>query len=100
MAPFAPFTTEDIWQQLGKLSSVHHANYPVHNPEYIKEDEIEYPIQINGKVRAKIAFPANAGREEIEPAVLANERVAQWVADKTIRKFIYVPGRIINIVAN
>ncbi len=98
LAPFAPFTTEELWQSLGNEGSVHQTTYPVHNEAFIKEDSYQYPIRIGKKVRTKIAFPVQATQAEVEPAVLANEVVAQWIGDKPVKRFVFVQGRIINIV--
>ncbi len=98
MAPFAPFITEEFWQSLGESGSVHLASFPTYNPEYIKESTKTYPVQINGKVRAKIELPVDLKREDAEAIILAHQKVVKWVEGKNIRKFIFVPGKIINIV--
>ncbi len=98
IAPFAPFLTEELWHCLGNTGSVHHSKYPTHNEAYIKESTKTYPVQINGKVRAKIELPTDASKALVEETVLTDEGLAKWLGDKTVRKFIYVPGRIINIV--
>ncbi len=99
-APFAPFISEEIWHRLGHADSIHHQDFPMHNEAFIKEDSKTYPIQINGKVRAKIDIALSATQDEVKDLVLSNEKIAEWVADKTVRKFIYVPGRIVNVVVN
>ena len=99
MAPFAPYVTEELWHKMGNEGSVHHSEYPVHNEAYVKEATKTYPVQINGKVRMKMDFPADAQKDEVEAAVMANDVVKGWIDGKTVRKFIFVPGRIINVVA-
>lgn len=100
IAPFAPYIAEEMWQRLGNEGSVHKASYPEANEEYLKEDSITYPIAINGKTRITVDFPADAKKDELETSVLAMENVQKYIADKTVRKVIVVPGRMINIVAN
>ena len=98
LAPFAPHITEELWQQLGKEGSVHHAAFPVLNEAYLKEDSIEYPISINGKKRATIKFPADLAKEDMEKAALELEVIQKWIEGKTVRKVIVVPKRMINVV--
>ncbi|MEO0337988.1 MAG: leucine--tRNA ligase [Bacteroidota bacterium] len=98
LAPFAVHVSEELWHLLGKEGSVHQASYPVHNEEYLKESEIEYPISINGKKRATATFPADASKDEIEKAALALPALEKWIEGKTIRKVIVVPGRMVNVV--
>ncbi|MBV6652769.1 MAG: class I tRNA ligase family protein, partial [Mameliella sp.] len=99
MAPFAPFTTEDLWSKLGHKDSVHKdGQYPAFNPDHLKEDELEYPIAINGKTRATASFPADTSKEDLEAAARELESIQKWIEGKTIRKVIVVPKRMINIV--
>jgi len=95
IAPFAPHMAEEIWEQLGGTGSVFHAGWPVYDLEAMKDDEIEVPVQINGKTKAVIKISAEATKEE---AIAAGKEA---IADKltgTIVKEIYVPKKIINIV--
>ncbi|WP_343309780.1 leucine--tRNA ligase, partial [Blautia celeris] len=95
LAPFAPHLTEEIWEAYGHEDSVFHAEWPKADEEAMKDDEIEVPVQINGKTRAVISISAEASKEE---AIAAGKEA---VADKltgTIVKEIYVPKKIINIV--
>ena len=100
LAPFAPHITEELWQQLGKEGSVHHATFPTFDESYLKEDSITYPISINGKKRGTYDFPADIAKEEMEKAALELEVVKKWAAGKTIRKVIVVPKRMINVVVS
>lgn len=99
LAPFAPHLTEEIWEQLGHQDSILNAKFPDFNEEYLKENSFEYPVSVNGKVRAKMEFPLDMGREEIEKAVLGSEIVQKWTEGKPPKKLIVVPGRIINVVS-
>ena len=98
LAPFAPFVTEELWHKLGGTGSVHHASYPVFEPSYLEEDQIEYPVSINGKRRASVEFPASASAEELQEAVLELDTIRKWVAGKAIKRVVVVPKRMINIV--
>jgi leucyl-tRNA synthetase len=98
IAPFAPHLAEELWYSMEGEGSVHHAGYPELVKEYLKEDNIEYPISINGKKRTTAEFPADASKEELEKEAIANEDIQKWLEGKTIRKVIVVPKRMINIV--
>lgn len=98
IAPFAPFTAEKIFQDLGANESVVDAEFPKFEASYLIEDEIEYPVSINGKMRKKISLANGISPDDAKEIVLNDEVVQKWVEDKPIRKFIFVPGRIINIV--
>ncbi|HKK78262.1 MAG TPA: leucine--tRNA ligase, partial [Phaeodactylibacter sp.] len=101
IAPFAPFTSEELWHQLGHEGSVHREGaFPQFDPKYLVEDAVEYPIAINGKTRATAEFPADASKEDLEKAATEVEGVGKWIEGKTVRKIIVVPKRMINIVAN
>ena len=82
----------------GNAESVHKMTYPVFNPDFLKEDSVEYPLSINGKKRATASYPADASKEDLEKMALENEELAKWIEGKTIRKVIVVPKRMINIV--
>ncbi|HJD25657.1 MAG TPA: leucine--tRNA ligase, partial [Candidatus Blautia intestinipullorum] len=95
LAPFAPHVAEEIWEHLGNTDSVFHAQWPAHDEEAMKDDEIEIPVQINGKTRAVISIPAEISKED------AISKGKEAIADKltgNVIKEIYVPKKIINIV--
>jgi len=98
IAPFAPHMAEELWSQLGHEPSVHKYKYPIHNEQYLKEDFVEYPVSINGKMRAKASFASDASKEDMEKAALELEAIQKWIDGKTVRKVIIVPKRMINIV--
>jgi leucyl-tRNA synthetase len=98
MAPFAPHIAEELWHQLGHSSSIHTANWPKYNAQYLVESSFNYPISINGKTRAQITFDLSATEAEIQSAVLENELVVKWMEGKPLKKFILVKGRIVNVV--
>jgi leucyl-tRNA synthetase len=98
ISPYAPHLAEELWSRLGHTSSVALAVFPVLNPEYLIEDQFEYPVSFNGKTRFKIPFPTAATKEEVEAGVRAHEMTAKYTEGKPIRKVIVVQGRIINVV--
>ncbi|MDJ1471537.1 leucine--tRNA ligase [Xanthocytophaga flava] len=98
LSPFAPHIAEELWSILGHATSVTKASYPVFNASYLTEDSFEYPISINGKVRIKMTFPADALPADIEQSVLAEETVQKWLEGKAPKKVIVVPKRIVNVV--
>ena len=98
LSPFAPHISEELWMRIGGKGTVSVARWPEFDPEAIKKDEILLIVQINGKLRSKITVPANASKEEVEAAAMADEKVTEWTAGKTMRKFIYIPGRLVNLV--
>ena len=98
IAPFAPFLAAELWEELGQSSDVLKASWPVSNPVLAREDEIEIPVQINGKLRAVIRVAADADNGVIERAALAHEKIIEWLVGKTPVKIIIVPGKLVNLV--
>ena len=99
LSPYAPHIAEELWEKLGHESgTISSQAFPVFNPAFIVENDFEYPIQINGKVRATINFAVDKNPKEIETEVLANEVILKWLEGNSPKKVIVVPKRIINIV--
>ncbi len=98
ISPYAPHIAEELWSLLGQKESVIHAAYPEFNAAYLVEDSIEYPVMVNGKMRAKVKLAADLNKEEIEAAALADEKVQKWLEGKTPKKVIVVPKKIVNLV--
>jgi len=98
IAPFAPHIAEELWHALGNKSTVCDAQWPAYDEKYLKEDEVKMMISFNGKVRFPMNFPVNAPKDDVEKAVLADERTGKYLAGKNIVKVIVVPNRIVNIV--
>lgn len=99
LAPFAPHVTEELWAALGnEPGSVSRQPFPRFNPAYLVESSFEYPVQINGKVRATMNFPLDTVPDVIEREVLANETVQKWLEGKAPKKVVVVPKRIVNVV--
>ncbi len=98
LSPFAPHLAEELWQLLGHSASLAYEDWPVFDPGLIKEDTIEIPVQVNGKVRARVQVPAESSKDAIADAASNDERLAQLLEGKTIVKTIVVPGRLVNFV--
>jgi leucyl-tRNA synthetase len=98
LAPFAPFAAEELWTGLGHPGPVFKQPWPVCNEDLAREDMLEIPVQVNGKLRGKIAVPHGAPQSEIEAAALAEPNVQTHTAGKTVAKLIVVPGKMVNIV--
>lgn len=98
ICPFAPHTAETIWSRLGNTNSIIVEKFPGVDEKYLVDDTIEYPVSINGKMRAKVSLAANANEAAAKESALSNETVIKWLEEKEIKKFIFVQGRMINIV--
>src|SRR5690606_25882148 len=99
LAPLAPHMTEELWERLGHTGSLAHGPFPVADPALLTAETVEYPIQVNGKVRSRIQVDPEADQAAIEAAALADEKIAALLGGKAPRKLIVVPGRLVNIVA-
>ncbi|SFT64616.1 leucyl-tRNA synthetase [Algoriphagus locisalis] len=98
VSPYAPHITEELWSLLGHESSITEATFPAFDESYLKESAFEYPVMINGKMRAKLNLDLSLSKEEIEKAALADETVQKWLEGKAPKKMIVVPGKIVNVV--
>lgn len=98
LSSLAPHMTEELWEKLGNADSIINASYPKFDEQYLTESSFEYPISINGKVRAKMNFALDMPKEDIEKLVLASEAVQKWSEGKAPKKVIIVQGKIVNIV--
>lgn len=98
LAPFAPYITEDLWKNLGEKGSIHKSSWPKWDKKKIIEDQVKIMVQVNGKVRTDIMIPSSASEDYVKSIATSNENIKIWIGDKDIKRIIYVPGRIINIV--
>lgn len=98
VAPVAPHIAEELWKRLGHADSITYEPFPSFDESLLVDDSIELPIQINGKVRSRIIVPVDADQDTIIAAALADSKVEELTAEKTIIKHIVVPGRLINLV--
>ncbi|MEM6626529.1 MAG: leucine--tRNA ligase [Pseudomonadota bacterium] len=99
-APFAPHIAEECWARIGCKGLVVQADWPTADPSLLTLDTVTLPIQVNGKKRGEIDAPVDANADQIEELALAEMKVAAFLSDKSVRKVIVVPGRIVNIVAS
>jgi leucyl-tRNA synthetase len=98
LAPLCPHLAEELWSRLGHDESLARGPFPEADPAYLVQESIEYPIQINGKVRARVVVPADTAEDDLRATVLADERVRAIVDGREPRKVIVVPGRLVNVV--
>jgi leucyl-tRNA synthetase len=98
LAPFAPYLVAELWEQLGEEGSVLRAPWPQADAELAKEDELEIPVQINGKLVTVVRVAADADSKAIETAALADEKIQARIAGKTVVKVIVVPRKLVNLV--
>ncbi|MEQ8925005.1 MAG: class I tRNA ligase family protein, partial [Fulvivirga sp.] len=98
LSPYAPHIAEELWSKLGHVESVTKATFPEYDEKYLVESEHEYPVSVNGKMRAKMSFPLDMPKEDIEKQVLASEIIQKWLEGKDPKKVIVVPNKIVNVV--
>lgn len=98
LAPLAPHIAEELWHRLGHTESLAHEAWPALDEQYLVQDTIEIAVQVNGKVRASIQVTPDADKEAVLKTARTNENIIRYIEGKTMRREIYVPGRIVNLV--
>ncbi|OBG64039.1 leucine--tRNA ligase [Mycobacterium sp. E3298] len=98
LAPLAPHLAEELWLRLGHTTSLAHGPFPQADPAYLVDDSVEYPVQVNGKVRGRVVVAADADQDTLKAAALSDEKVQAFLAGANPRKVIVVPGRLVNLV--
>jgi leucyl-tRNA synthetase len=98
LAPFAPFFAAEMWEQIGGEGVVFRTAWPVVNEELAREDEIEIPVQVNGKLVNVVKVPAGSDDAAVKVTALSDEKVKMRVEGKTVVKVIVVPGKLVNLV--
>ncbi|KEO85158.1 leucine--tRNA ligase [Tumebacillus flagellatus] len=96
--PAAPHITSELWEMMGETSKLYALEWPVYDESALAMDEVEYVVQINGKVRERLVFPKEATKEEVESQAIASEKVQALLEGKSIKKVIVVPGKLVNVV--
>ncbi|NPB05290.1 MAG: class I tRNA ligase family protein [Aquificae bacterium] len=96
--PITPHVCEELWEKMGKKTRLYAEPYPEPDEEALKVEEVEIPVQVNGKVRAKVVVPVGASQEEVLKAATAHPSVAKHLEGKELKKVVYVPNRLINLV--
>jgi leucyl-tRNA synthetase len=100
LSPFAPHTAEELWQMLGHPDGLASASWPSFDPEVAKASEVVVPVQVNGKVRARITVPADLSEEELRARVLADTVVKSHTDGKTVRKVVVAKGPLVSVVVS
>jgi leucyl-tRNA synthetase len=98
LSPFTPHMCEELWERLGHADGVVAAGWPKHDEDAAKADEIEIPVQVNGKLRGRIVVAASAAEKEIESAALAAQSVQPHLAGKQVLKVIVAKGKLVSVV--
>ncbi len=97
--PFAPHVTEEIWENMGFGGMLNEASWPKFDEAKTIDNTVEIVLQVMGKVRSRITIPVDMPKDEVIAAAKADEKIAELISGKTIKKEIYVPGKLVNIVA-
>jgi len=103
LSPYAPHLAEELWAELGRARGIARESvalepWPSFDEALCRDEEIEIPVQVNGKVRGKVRLPPNSSEEAVREAALRDENVQKHVSGKSIRKVVYVQGRILNVI--
>ena len=98
ISPYAPHICEELWSLLGHKESIEFESFPALNESYLVEDEIDYPVSINGKMKFILKLDAQLDKEAVEAIILNNDEVKRLLGENLVKKFIFVPKKIINIV--
>jgi leucyl-tRNA synthetase len=98
LAPFVPHIAEELWEALGNSGGVAAASWPIYDAAALVEDELTIVVQVNGKLRGKITMPAGADEQEVRAVALHDEKVKTHLDGKAVKKIVYVPGKLLNIV--
>ncbi|MFW6259820.1 MAG: class I tRNA ligase family protein, partial [Tangfeifania sp.] len=97
LSPFAPHLGEELWSIYGNNQTLAYEPWPEVDESLLQEDTHEYPVSFNGKVRFKVELPLDMPKGEVEKTILSDERAQKWLESKKVRKFIFVPKKIINV---
>jgi len=98
LSPFTPHLCEEVWKKLGMTETISFASFPKLDESYLVESNYSYPVSVNGKMKFLLDLPIDLGKEDIEKAVMSNEKVKKLIGDKSLRKLIIVPKKIVNLV--
>ena len=98
LSPMAPHIAEELWHLLGNQKTLAYEPWPEFDPALLVEEEVEIPVQVNGKLRGRVLVPSDADAAEIERAARADSKIAVLLQGKTVRKVVVVPGKLVNFV--
>ena len=100
LGPFAPYMAEDLWHELGQEGTLLRIAWPDFDPEMAKEDKVEVVVQVNGKLRSRLAVARGTDRAELERLATSDSKIVPYLEQKTVRKVIVVPDKLVNVVVN
>jgi leucyl-tRNA synthetase len=100
LQPFTPHFAAELWERIGGAGEVRSASWPAFDPALLREESVEVGVQVNGKVRGRVTVPAGAGEDEVRRAAFEDPRVREWVGRGEVRKVVYIPGRLLNVVVS
>ena len=100
LSPFAPHLAEELWEQLGHPPAIANVEWPKYDPALCIDETIEIAVQVNGKVRGRITLARDANEEQARDAALDDANVKRFIGDKNVKKVVYVPGRILNLIVS
>jgi len=98
LSPFVPHTSEELWHKIGRSGSVFKTEWPAFDARALKRDEVEIVVQVNGKVRSRMMVSVDVGEEALKGTILNDNDIKRWLENKAVKKFIVVPGKLVNIV--
>jgi leucyl-tRNA synthetase len=98
LVPFVPHFSEELWSSIGRTGGVEAAGWPSYDAVATVDEELLIVVQVNGKLRGKVTVPADMAESDVKAAAMADERVQPYLVGQTVRKVIYVPGKLLNIV--
>ncbi|HSX25137.1 MAG TPA: leucine--tRNA ligase [Candidatus Andersenbacteria bacterium] len=98
LSPYAPHVCEELWEQLGHESGISKVNWPAWDENYLTQQNVTIPVQVNGKVRGEVSFIRDSSQQEIETLARAHENVAKYLAEMQVKKIIYIPNKLINFI--
>jgi len=98
LAPFSPHVAEEMWEKLGHAGGLLKASWPLADPALARREELEIPIQVNGKLRSRVIAALDISEEELRTAALADEKVRAFIDGHEVVKVIVVPQRLVNVV--
>ena len=99
ISPYAPHICEEVWNLLGNNASIEFEQFPRLDESYLIEDEIDYPVSFNGKMKMKLKLAADLTKDDVQTIVMQNEDVKRILGENQVKNFIFVPKKIINIVS-
>ena len=98
LAPFVPHIADELWHLQGEKGSVHVSKWPSYDPKKLVNETVTIAIQVNGKVRTELVISKDMSEEEIKAEALKDHAIVPWIENKEVKRIIYVPGRLVNIV--